>query len=294
MSESALQLLGLGLLFAGVAAVWAFNARKGVDLSTLPQKAFLLLTAFAIVGGFVGATAWWFDHPSSFAWDLPPLASRLLAAAAFAFGVTGFMVLLRPTASHVRYYALMIAIYLGPLAVAILLFHLDRFDFAKPITPAFFAVVAPMTILGLWLTIAPRALAAETPGDAAPPGPTVRAFLSIVVVVFGLWAIALFASDQGPTKLVWVWPGDLLTSRLIAVMPLTLATTAAISRDSALLARTTLVLIAVYGFGGAAAGLMNAVAGKPIPILYVTAFGGFGLLAAWFLMTGRRAAKNQV
>lgn len=288
MSESSLQLLGLGLLLAGVAGVGIYNVRHGAEIAAFSQKLYLLLAAFAIVGGFVGATAWWVDYRGSFAWDLPPLASRLLAAAALAFGVTGFVALGRPTTAHVRYHALMIAIYLGPLAVAIVLFHLDRFDFAAPITPAFFALVVPMTAASIWLTFFPRGLKPEQPGDAAPPTPAVALFLRAVVAVFGLWAIALFAVDDGPSRLVWVWPGDLLTSRLIAVMPLTLAATALASLRSALLARTTLALLAVYGVAGSAAGLMNALAGKPVPALYVIAFAGFGLVALALLFGARR------
>ena len=288
MSEGSLQLLGPGLLVAGVAMVWIYNARRGLDLSPVRAKAFLLLAALAIVGGFVGATAWWIDHPASFSWDLPPLASRLLAAAAFAFGVSGFMVLRKPTAAHVRYYALMIAVYLGPLALAIVLVHRDRFDFALPITRAFFAIVVPMTLVSLWLALRPVSLATAADAPSGEPDMRVKALLALVIAVFGPWAVALFALDAGPSPLVWVWPGDLLTSRLIAVMPLTLALTALVSWRSAVLAMTTLVLVAVYGLGGAAAGLMNAVAGKKVPLLYVMAFGAFGLAAAWRLVATRR------
>ncbi|MFZ1680471.1 MAG: hypothetical protein WAT70_05580 [Rhizobiaceae bacterium] len=288
MSERGWQILGLGLLIAGVAAVWIGTARRGADLSTLARKGFLLLAAFAIVGGFVGSTAWWADHPSGFSWDLPPLASRLLGAAAVAFGLTGLVVLARPTADHVRLYAMMIAIYLAPLTVAILLFHRDRFDFSAPITPAFFALVVPMTVLSLWLAARPQGLIAASPGDAAPPARVVTVFLTLVAAACGIWAIALFATDRGPSGLVWAWPGDLLTSRLIAMMPLTLAAAALFSRTKALLARTALVLLAAYGIGGAAAGSMNAIAGKPIPLFYVAALGSFGLAATALLVAGIR------
>jgi hypothetical protein len=290
MSEGNLQLVGLGLLFAGVAAVWIFNVRRGIDLSAPAQKLYLLLAAFTIVGGFVGSTAWWIDHPASFAWDLPPLASRLLAAAALAFGVSGFAVLLAPTRAHVRYHALMIAIYLAPLAVMILLVHLDRFDLSAPITPAFFAVVVPMVLASQWLLAFPVGLVGDPSGIEAPP-PAVVSLLRVVAIVFGIWGVALFVTDQGPWARLWVWPDDLLTSRLIAVMPLTLAATAIASMRSSLLAHTTLILIAVYGVAGSVAGLLNAAAGKPVPLLYVAAFAVFGVAAVAFLLRGRRATK---
>ncbi len=290
MSEGNLQLVGLGLLFAGVAAVWIYNARRGVDLSKAGQKLYLLLAAFTIVGGFVGSTAWWIDHPASFAWDLPALASRLLAAAALAFGVAGFTVLLAPTRAHARYHALMIAIYLAPLAIMIVLVHLDRFNLSAPITTAFFAIVVPMVLASLWLLAFPVGLVAGPADDGTPPMAVVS-LLRTVAVVFGVWGVALFVTDTGPSALVWVWPGDLLTSRLIAVMPLTLAATALASTRSGLLAHTTLILITVYGIAGSIAGLLNAAAGKPVPLLYVAAFAIFGIAAAVLLLRGRGTAR---
>ena len=50
-------------------------------------KGMLLLTIVSLVGGLVGSTGWWIDDPRSFSWDLPPLASRMLASAGWAFGV---------------------------------------------------------------------------------------------------------------------------------------------------------------------------------------------------------------
>lgn len=283
MNERGIQLLGLALLLAGVTAIVFWVVRRGADLASTTQKAFLLLSAFAISGGFVGSTAWWIDHPSGFSWDLPPLASRMLAAAAVAFGITGFIVLRSPSRGHVRLYALMIATYLAPLAFAIVLFHRDRFDFSAAMTRAFFATVVPMTAASLWLSAKPAGLAPTAPDEASPPARSVSTFLTLAMIVFPIWALALFGTDQGPLKLVWVWPGDLLTSRLIAAMPATLAVTAFVARNSSRFARTALVLIATYGVGAIAAGVMNAAAGKAIPVLYVLGFGGFGLVAAILL-----------
>lgn len=76
------------------------------------------------------------DHPSSFSWDLPPLASRMLAAAGWAFGVATLAALQRPVPHRTG--LLMLATYLAPLLAAVLLFHLDPY---APITYAFFAIV---------------------------------------------------------------------------------------------------------------------------------------------------------
>ena len=42
--------------------------------------------------------------------------------------------------------------------------------------------------------------------------------------------IRTWVTDSGPVPFVWVWPGDLLTSRLIGVMLLTIAVGAATSQ----------------------------------------------------------------
>jgi len=47
----------------------------------------LLLSVLTLVGGLLGSTGWWIDDSRSFSWNLPPLASRMLAPSCFAFGV---------------------------------------------------------------------------------------------------------------------------------------------------------------------------------------------------------------
>src|SRR6186997_2032508 len=125
MNDIAVQFLGLLVFLSVIAgAYWRWVRPHNINLET---KGVLLLIIATMVGGLVGSTGWWFDVPQAFSWDLPPLASRMLAAAGWAFGAAAFMTLQRPTASRLRLVLLMLAVYLIPLAIAIVLFHLNRF-----------------------------------------------------------------------------------------------------------------------------------------------------------------------
>lgn len=285
MGTIATQMVGLVLLLAGIGwgYRWATHKRGPLHLA---QQGILLLTLLTLTGGFVGAIPWWLDQASSFAWDLPPLASRLLAAAGWAFALACFRALRQPTKGHLRLIMLMLTIYLLPLALAILRFHLDRFVPDAPITYAFFAIVSTMTPAALWFLLRPVGIAAPTKLERLRPTRLVQLWLGLVAALTGTWGVALFLTAQGPSPLIWVWPQDLLASRLIAVMLLTIAGAALYSLRHAYLARTTLFTLLLYGIGVAAAGLWNLTAGKAVPVAYVTIFALFALHSALLLATG--------
>jgi hypothetical protein len=251
-------------------------------------KGMLLLTIVTLVGGLVGSTGWWIDDPRSFSWDLPPLASRMLASAGWAFGVATIAALQRPVPRRMRLVMLMLAAYLAPLLVAIPLFHLDRFDPAAPITYAFFALVLPMTVAALWYLFQQPVIISDEPTDSLPPTPLVGAWLGLVAAVTAFWGLALFITDNGPSGLIWAWPGDLLTSRLIAVMLLTLAIGAVYALRYADVSRVMLGVIAVYGFGVTLANLWNILVSKPVKPSYVAAFGIMFLVSATLLIAERQ------
>lgn len=280
------QGFGLALLAGGTAAVW----RKARSMANPPPgaegHAALMLFSAMTAGGFVGALAWWADYPASFAWDLPPLASRLLAAAGWAYAAAGVYSLMRPDRAHMRLLAVLLSVYLLPLALAIGLFHLGRFDWQAPITAAFFAIVVPMTLGSLWLSFRPAVLAPET--GAPEPGNISKLFLVGSAAIFGAWGLALFAIADGPVKMVWLWPDDLLSSRLIGVMLLSLAVAALMAQREPRLTRAALLFHAVYGLCALAAVLWNLTAAKPVPLLYAALLGGTGLAAALLLAKGRR------
>jgi len=58
----------------------------------------------------------------------------MLAAAGWSFALVCWLALERPSLPRLRLVVIMLFVYLTPLAVAILLFHLSRFDWMAPIT----------------------------------------------------------------------------------------------------------------------------------------------------------------
>ena len=106
------------------------------------------------------------------------------------------------------------------------------------------------------------------------------------------WALALFLTDDGPTPLIWPWPGDLLSSRLIAVMLLTIGVLGMAGAGSATRTRPVLLMNLTYSIGIVAAGLMNAVYGRPLPLGYLAAFAVIGLASAAALLRTRPSSSQ--
>lgn len=281
MNDLGLQLLGLLFLFIGVAAGYVIWVKPHQAQLGWPGRGLLLLLILTFMGGFIGSPFWWADVPQSFSWDLPPLASRMLASAGWAFAIATFFALQKPLYGRVRLVLLSLLVYLAPLAIAIILFHLDRFDWAAPITPFFFFLVVGMiltTLFYLW-----RQPAILPPATVHPPSALVSNWLLGVAVLCGLWGLALFATDQGGSTLIWVWPGDLLSSRLIGVMLFTIAAGSVYGRAETEVARPVLAMIAVYGVGLALASAWNMWLGKPVPFSYLVVFGLLGIISAGLL-----------
>src|SRR5688572_3833965 len=100
MDNLIIQLIGLCALLGGTA--WAYNRWIRPQSSHWPTTGLPLLLTLVMMGGIIGSVGWWTDDPRSFAWDLPPLASRMLAAAGCAFGAAMLMTLQKPTGRRVR------------------------------------------------------------------------------------------------------------------------------------------------------------------------------------------------
>jgi hypothetical protein len=266
------QFIMLGGLVAAMAIGYALAIRPRGRLG-IQQTGALLLTLLALIGGSAGSILWWFDLPFGFAWDLPPLASRMLAAAGVSFGVLCLFALIRPTFGRLRLVMVCLFIYLAPLAAAIILAHLDRFDPTAGITYAFFAIAIGMAVVATGYLLRPVRVLEDTAEDRIPPRLGVKTWLAAVAVLTGLWGLALFLTDQGPSSLVWVWPGDLLSSRLIGVMLLTIAGGSLYSLRRAGLSRLMLAMIVTYSLGLAAAALWSVLLGQPVKPAYVMVFG---------------------
>ncbi|MCC7448519.1 MAG: hypothetical protein IT324_13950 [Anaerolineae bacterium] len=287
MSDLLIQVLGLAILLAGMG--WGYwhwiHARPALGVWA---KLLLLLLVTTLFGGLIGSTGWWVRDPRSFSWLLPPLASRMLAAAAWSFALVTFLALRRPVYRRVRLALVMLFVYFVPLVVAIILFHLDRFDFAAPITYAFFTVVIGMTVLTILYLFRQPVITPETTQDVAPAYPLTRLWLLIVAVVMLAWGTALCVTDAGPSALIWVWPGDLLSSRLISVMLLTIAAGAVYGAGAADTARVMLWVIVIYSVGVAAANLWGLLDNKPIKEAYVAVFAIIALVSAALWITQRQ------
>jgi hypothetical protein len=284
------DLLVQSLILFAVVGIVAWGYRRWIRLREvqIQGKGMVLLTIVTLVGGLVGSTGWWIDDPRAFSWDLPPVASRMLASAGWAFGVATIAALQRPVPRRMRLVMLMLAAYLAPLLLTIPLFHLDRFDPAAPITYGFFALVLSMTVAAIWYLFQQPLIVPDEPADTLPPTSLVGWWLGLVAAVTALWGLALFITDNGPSSLIWAWPGDLLTSRLIAVMLLTIAVGAMYALRYADVSWVMLGVIAVYGFGVTLANLWNILVSKPVNPSYVAAFGIMFLVSATLLIAERQ------
>ena len=284
------QLAGLALLVCACWLGWRRWIAPYVHDLHADGMGMLLLAVLAITGGLIGSPFWWMGDPSSFSWTLPPLAGRLLGAAGFSFAVIGCYVLESRQQQLVRAYIVMLAVYLAPLVAAILLFHLDRFDWSAPITYAFFIVAGGMAAAALWYLVRRTTLGKgfqDAPAEQLPI--FMRSWLWLVALVMGLWGLAMFVYPSGPWPQVWVWPQDPLTSRLIATMLLTLCAGALMGLRSVAMARMSLWMFATYGTGAAAACFCNLTQGKPVPAAYATAFCALAVVSLALLIQVRSA-----
>jgi len=287
MLDLFLQILGLVALLVGLFVGYRRLIVPRAEEISPQGQGLLFLVIMAMIGGFLGSPGWWLDDPRTFSWDLPPLAGRMLASAGIAFGVACYITLKKPFYQRVRLVLWMLFVYLVPLAVAILFFHLDYFDPRAGITYVFFIIVIFMTIASSWfLYRQPETIVRENQ-DPRPPSAIVQGWLSLIILVVGVWGIALFITDNGPIKLVWVWAGDLLSSRLIGSMLLTIATGAWYSRRNADTARVMLAAILTYAVGVSLASAWGAFFGKPVVASYLIVFAVIALVSAAMLRSNQ-------
>lgn len=283
MHDVVLQSLGLVFLLGGIGiGYWWWIVPYGTTLSS-EGRGLLLLLIVTLMGGLIGSPFWWLDEPRSFAWDMPPLVSRMLAAAGWAFAVVCFFALQRPGWRRIRLVLILLAIYLAPLTVAAVLWHRERFDLTAAITYAFFALVAMLlfaTCRYLWKQ---PIILPETAADTVPSHPLVQLWLGSITCLTGLWGVGLLVTANGPWPWIWAWPADALSSRLIGVMLLALAAGSLYSRPYAGVARTMLYTLTIYGGGIALAGAWNLFVNKPLRMDYLGVFGGVALFSGLLL-----------
>lgn len=286
-----IQITGLLLLIGGMwFGYWQWILPRN-DILTTAGLGLLILVDATMIGGLVRSPFWWTDQPWSFSWDLPPLASRMLGAAGFSFFAVALMALRRPVYRRLRLILILLVIYLAPLVVAILVFHLNRFDFTAPITYGFFAIATPMTVAALWFLFRQPIILPDEGRDSFPASTVVQVWLWVVAFITGLWGLALFVTDKGITPLIWTWPGDLLSSRLIGVMLLTICVGALYAFRTADASRMMLVMILIYSLGLTLAALWNIFFGLPIKPLYTAVFGVIFVVTTVLLITDKQPVR---
>jgi len=278
------QLFALIPLSAVIAVCYVRWVRPRAASISIAGQMMLLLIALTFAGGFLGSFFWWIDLPQSFSWDLPPLASRMLASAGLAFAVVTLFCLQQPTQRRVRLVLVLLIVYLLPMGLVAPLFHLDRFDFRAPITYAFFGIVLGMIVMALIFALRQPVILTDPSRDLAPSNLFVRVWLLALALLTTIWGLALFITDAGPSTLIWVWPGDLLTSRLISVMLLAIAAGAVYSFLRADTAHLMLWTAATYGLGLALATAWNVLLGAPIKASYFFVFGFIFFVSAFLLL----------
>ncbi|MCK0169477.1 hypothetical protein MWU53_00230 [Aliiroseovarius sp. S1123] len=295
MTSFVWQIVGMVLLFG---TVWLGNFLWRHRLGHRPSRvealaAFVLLGTLA--GGFWGAFAWWQNLPYAFSWPLPGLAARMLAAAGWSFALASALALWRPYPTHLRLVLLMLWVYLAPLTAAILTQHLDRFDFTREVTVAFFIIVVLLLVTSSFSLLA---LPRQDLGTEEPPNSLSSWALGLIGAVAGLWAVTLFLKPDGPWPLIWPWPGDALTTRLIASMFLTIAVGAIAARPDQQLGRTVFWTTITYGVGVVIAGVAHVMTAEPSPMgysdvtwpkSYMTVWGVLGAIAAVALVGSWRS-----
>jgi hypothetical protein len=296
-------------IFAGAGLGYAILVRPRRTELDRRAKAVLVMLSVILLGTIIAPFFWWAGVPAFFPWHLPPLAGRMVASAGWSLALIDAIVLRRPSDRRLRLYLLLLAVYLVPLDVVVYAFHLNRFNFSAANTYTFLVVATGAAAASLWfLWRRPHVEAASTErsplpssqerekagadADGAPASLPEQLWLGLLASVLGLWGLALFLTDRGPSPLVWVWPGDLLTSRLIAVMLLTLAAGSVAALRYAETARLILLMATTYGLGVVLAGVWNAFAGKPMPLLYLTAFSLVLLGSLLLLVTRTQSAQR--
>lgn len=265
-------LLAAALLVLG--AWWGYRrwATPHLDGASTPARVLLGVMVVTVMV-VIGVPFWWLDLEQSFSWNLPPLASRMLAAAALSFVVLGILVLQHPSHRRVRLVLVMLETYLAPLAIAMAAFHLDRFDFGRPITYGFLIIAFGMSLVAGSFLVRQPVIVPDDERDVALSSLATRIGLAAIALVTMAWGIALIVTDRGPSDLVWAWPGDLLSSRLIGVMLLAIAAGNLYALTRADTARLMQITTLVYAVGLAAASAWGLALGTPVKPAYILAFG---------------------
>ncbi|MBN9388819.1 MAG: hypothetical protein J0I20_12255 [Chloroflexi bacterium] len=203
---------------------YSVNARPAAKGISWPVRLLTLALLFGGLAGGIGNLA--LVPPGFWVWDMPALAYRFLAAAAFSYVAGSLLTLTRSRWVESELLLATVNFYGWPLLLAILL-QTDQLDWSKFMSWAFVAVVAPALAISvpyLWFNRRRVRREARFPLD-----PSLRIYL--VVVGLAAMLVGLFVYIV-PRQAGFIWPWaelaawKLLDSRLIASMLLTMGAAA--------------------------------------------------------------------
>ena len=277
-------LIGLALFLVTLILARAqFGLRVGRPM-TRRERSEAMVAAAVFAGGLWGAPAWWFGAEGSFPIALDPQTGRFLAAAAAVFALAALITLIRPTRQRMRYLMMMLLLYLGPLAAALIVWHREALDWSEPAAWGFalaMVLLIPGALLGLLL---PAGLCKAV--DVRPPSRGARMILGLAGLGAWAWGLGLYILPAGPLPELWLWQGDPLVSRLMASGLFALAGAALIGAFAGRHSATALFLVILWGAGLALAVQPEYQAGDPLPWVWVGVWAGLAVLAAIQLMIG--------
>lgn len=279
MKETGLLAAVLVVLLVAVATGakrWRFDGQPAP--SAAGRTAIIVTT----LGSLLGVPFWWLDVDVGFAWDLPPVGARLLAASALAFGLTGLACLEWPSARRSRLYLVMIATGFGSVFATTLLFHLQAFDFGAVSSWMFLLIVGVLPALAS-VELARSFATHPSLRYVRFDNPLIPLWLVLVGITMLAWSLALFIAPDTIFPAVFLWPDDARTSRLVASMLLAIGVAALMAMNDTASGRLALLFAGVYGGGVTCAACLRGVTAFSPPLLYLVVIGGIGLVSLAFL-----------
>jgi hypothetical protein len=208
-----------------------------------------LLTMALLVGGLIGGISnLLFVPPGFWVWEMPVLAYRFLAAAAFAYVAGSLITLMLGRWAESELLIATVNFYGWPLLIAILL-DADKIDWSRFVTWAFLLVVLPALVISITYLSANRYRTSSEAQFLLSKG--FRLYLLIIGLAALLVGLLVYVA---PKQAGFVWPWSelkawrQLDSRLIASMLLTIAGGSFLVnwRNDRRGARVFLVMLAAY------------------------------------------------
>jgi hypothetical protein len=180
------------------------------------------VTLALLVGGFTGGITNLLLVPGFWPWNMPALAYRFLAAAAFAY-VAGSIVVFMSARWVTSEYLMSTVLIYGYALVAAVLIDANQIDWTKLVAWLFVIIVSIAGAIGTYFVILKRKMASAEP-KIPLSGITRNFILALTTLALVLALLVYFIPKQA--GFIWPWAAlpvwTPLDSRLIASMLLTI------------------------------------------------------------------------